>query len=76
MKNYVVLFETEEDTEVIKVTTDVVEAQKAFEAQLIEARQIAKDNGWTIEEEDNYFEAYEDGFYDQGHVVVRIEEKE
>lgn len=51
-------------------------AQRVFKEKVDEAKSDLEDNGWEVEESNDCFEAYEDGYYAHNHFCVNIEEKE
>lgn len=79
MKYYVVLScfknEHEQDIQVVGVGETPENAQQIFDNQIIKDRKTAQEFGWDImTDEGNYFEAYKEGYYDDGHIVLYIQE--
>ena len=61
------------DTNIITITHTLEEAQKVFNEVVATERQIAKDKGYEIYEDDDMaFDAGEDGYYTNEHTTVFI----
>ena len=52
------------------------DAESAFNKFIQEERKLANEYGWTIEEDDNSFSCYEEGYYLVKHSDAWIEESE
>jgi hypothetical protein len=79
MKHYVVILnwatEDESGIEIIGVRHNLEDAQTLFEQKKITEKAIAKENGWqTIIDDADCFEAYVEGYYDNGHSSLYIQE--
>ena len=79
MKVYVLFIEQVSWTEVIRQTTDVFstleKARKAFKSFTDDERQDCERYGWTIDEQEDFFEAYQYGDYAENHTNAEIREE-
>lgn len=79
MTHYVIILDwannDAEGVQVIAVKHTLKEAKQVFNEQLVDEIKFAEENGWHIENNsDQYFEAYEEGWYATAHNVLYIQE--
>lgn len=78
MKHYVVVLDwaTEEDAaiDILGVTHSIEEAQEIFNAQLLQERKFAEDNGYDIDEDNAVmFGAGKMGYWRDNHTMLYIQ---
>ena len=56
----------------IKVFNDEYEARKEFKSYADECRKNASENGWEINEVDDFFESYPEGSWGTSHETVEL----
>lgn len=82
MKVYALLIERAIDMEYYNpeipiISASLDEVMEHFHKIVDEERKLAKRDEWEIEaDDDGYFEAYEEGYYYQNHVVILVIERE
>lgn len=60
---------------VVRVFSTREKALNAFNNFVADEIEYAKQNGWTIEQEDMSFVAYEMGYYATNHTIAIVEQK-
>lgn len=60
-----------------KVFSTQADAENDLRNFIGDHRSFIEESGWNIEDDsDGYFEAYEDGYYPQNHLVANVIERE
>lgn len=78
-KTYTVLHDWSSDyehgTNILGIFTDKNEAYDTFQNALVDEKNLAEEEGFTVETDtDVCFDAYEDGYYAKNHTTLTIEE--
>lgn len=61
--------------DILAVTHTIESAKEVFEKYLIDERQLAEDSDYTVyEDNETTFDAGIDGFYNDNHIILSIEE--
>lgn len=81
MKHYVVVLDWTKDYEgsvdILGVTHTLEEAKEIFNIHLVEERELAEENEYTIDtDSDTMFDAGEMGFWSKEHATLYIQEVE
>lgn len=64
------------DTIYPKVFSTLEKAKAEFKAFVADDKELDEKVGWKIEEDENSFEAWEDGYYGGNHTSAKIHELE
>ena len=64
------------DSNSIEVFSTKDKAMEAFNEFVAKEKKNAEGDGWEIEISDGCFEAYEDGYYAENHVLASVSELE
>lgn len=77
MEHYVVILDwatnDSESVEILGVFHTFEEAEVLYKSHLDYERQLAKENGYTVEEDVDGFEAYAEGYYSAEHTHLYIQ---
>lgn len=71
-----VLTYEENDSNDVRVLSTREKAMDAFRELCNECHESAEEYGWTEEYSETWYEAYEEGYYNQGHLAVYVQELE
>lgn len=80
MKVYIVVAESCSEEGISQIDTEVFgdreKAKEAFELYAKRGKKDAESLGYELEESENYFSAWEDGYYNMNHFSIELREVE